>query len=131
MNLQVEFLMSLCFAFDVCRIVFRPGERLPMKKGGTQNIKSQARHTSSWNMQSSNIMIIAIIMQCSNISPLFLKFCLDVGCVNSSISDSAPLGVVCRLWLGSNGKLHIDTSLQAHSEKQKGQRFQMVRDGHM
>ena len=52
--------MSLCFALDVCRIVvFRPGERLPMKKGGTQNIKSQAEslQTSSWNiMQFSNIM---------------------------------------------------------------------------
>jgi len=59
MNLQGEFLMSLCFAFDVCHIVvFRPGERLPMKKGGTQNIKSQAsRHTSTWNMQSSNIIL--------------------------------------------------------------------------
>ena len=67
----------------------------------------------------------------NNISPLFLKFCLDVGCVDSSISDSASLGMVCRLWLGSNGKLHIDTSLQANSEKQEGPRFQMVRDGHM
>ena len=64
----------------------------------------------------------------NNISPLFLKFCLDVGCVDSSISDSASLGVVCRLWLGSNGKLHIDTSLQANSEKQEGPHFQMVRE---